>query len=48
MFLSVLIQIVGWVFVLASFKHDSHALISKFSRFLQNFEIRVYMFLRIW
>ena len=30
------------------FKHDSHALISKISRFLQNFKIRVYMFLRIW
>ena len=30
------------------FKHDSHALISKISRFQQNFEIRVYVFLRIW
>ena len=48
MILNVLIQIVGWVFVHASFKHDSHTLISKISRFLQNFEIKVYVFLRIW
>ena len=47
MILSVLIQIFGWVFVHASFKHDSHALISKISRFLRNLEIGVYMFLRI-
>ena len=46
MILSVLIQFFGWVFVHASFKHDSHALISKFSWFVQNFEIRVYVFLR--
>ena len=45
-FLMVLIQFVGWVFVHASYKHDSHALISKFSWFVQNFEIRVYVFLR--
>ena len=46
MILVILIQFVGWVFVHASYKHDSHALISKFSWFVQNFEIRVYMFLR--
>ena len=41
-------QIVGWVFIHASFKHDPHALISKILRFLQNFEIMGYVFLRIW
>ena len=46
MILSVLMQFVGWVFVHASYKHDSHALISKFSWFVQNFEIKVYVFLR--
>ena len=30
-----------WIFVHASFKHDSHALISKFLSFIGNFEIRV-------
>ena len=45
-FFMVLIKFLGWVFVHASCKHDSHALISKISWFLQNFEIRVYVFLR--
>ena len=45
-FLMVLIQFLGWVFVHASCKHDSHAFIYKISWFLQNFEIRVYVFLR--
>ena len=33
MILSFLNQIFGWVFVHASFKHDSHASISKFQDF---------------
>ena len=46
MILCILIKIDSWVFVHASHKHDSHALISKFLWFLQIFEIRVYVFLR--
>ena len=30
-----------WVFVHASFKHDSHALISKILSFIRNLEIRL-------
>ena len=44
--LGVLIKFIEWVFVHASYKHVSSTLISKFSWFVQNFKIRVYMFLR--
>ena len=44
--LCILIKSDSWVFVHASFKHDPHALISKFSWFIKIFEIRILMFLR--
>ena len=46
LFLFILVKTDTWVFVHASFKHDSHALISKFSWFINFFEVRVHMFLR--
>ena len=46
MFLGILIKIESWVFLHASFKHDSHNLISKLSWFIKTFEIRVLKFLR--
>ena len=42
-FLCILVKTNTWVFVHASFKHDSHALISKFSCFIKIFKIRVLM-----
>ena len=45
-FLGILIKTKSWVFLHASFKHDSHTLISKFSQFINFFEIRVLKFLR--
>ena len=46
MILCILIKSNSWVFVHASYKHDPHALISKFSWFIKIFENRVLMFLR--
>ena len=44
MVLDILFEIELWLFVHASYKHVSHALISKI--LCTNFEIRVLMFLR--
>ena len=41
MFMGFLIKSEPWVFVHALYKHDSHALISKFLWLIKNFEIRV-------
>ena len=46
MFLGFLIKTKSWVFAHASYKHDSHALISKILWLIEIFEIRVLMFLR--
>ena len=46
LFLCILVKFDLWVFVHASFKHDFHALTSKFSWFIKIFQIRVLMFLR--
>ena len=48
MIFSVLIKFFQWVFVHASYKHDSFGSISNFSWFVKIFEIRVHVSLKNW